>query len=97
MDTGTSIIVGPNNRVGPLIDAVNKSTGYMIAADGTMDCELEAKVPTLGFVIDVRQSYSISRASPMSMDRLSRMCLCTCGAGNDLLPRAEVVHSEGPN
>ena len=54
VDTGTSIICGPNNRVGPLIDAVNKSTGYAIAADGTMACDLEAKVPTLGFVIDVR-------------------------------------------
>ena len=54
VDTGTSIIVGPNNRVGPLIDAVNKSTGYSIAPDGTMACDLESKVPTLGFVIDVR-------------------------------------------
>ena len=54
VDTGTSILVGPNNRVGPLIDAVNQSTGNKIAADGTMACDLEASVPTLGFVIDVR-------------------------------------------
>ena len=49
VDTGTSIIVGPANRVGPLIDLVNK-TG-LIAKDGTMPCSLEASLPTLTFVI----------------------------------------------
>ena len=49
VDTGTSIIVGPANRVGPLIDLVNK-TGQ-IAKDGTMPCSLEASLPTLTFVI----------------------------------------------
>eukprot|EP01062_Namystynia_karyoxenos_P069027 TRINITY_DN642_c0_g1_i1.p1 TRINITY_DN642_c0_g1~~TRINITY_DN642_c0_g1_i1.p1 ORF type:complete len:437 (+),score=195.46 TRINITY_DN642_c0_g1_i1:102-1313(+) len=42
VDSGTSILVGPSNRVQPLIDAVN-ATG-IIAKDGTMDC---AKVDTL--------------------------------------------------
>jgi len=51
VDTGTSIIVGPSNRVQPLIDAVNKSAAGRIAADGTMPCELEASLPTLGFTI----------------------------------------------
>ena len=50
VDTGTSIIVGPSNRVQPLIDLVNK-TGT-IAADGTMDCALEKSFPILTFVID---------------------------------------------
>jgi hypothetical protein len=37
--------------VQPLIDAVNKSAAGRIAADGTMPCELEASLPTLGFTI----------------------------------------------
>ena len=69
VDTGTSIIVGPNNRVGPLIEAVNKSTGYKIAADGTMDCELEASVPTLGFEIDVR-AHSLTHIHTRARVRL---------------------------
>ena len=51
VDTGTSILVGPNNRVGPLINAVNASAGGRIAADGTMPCGLESRLPTLGFII----------------------------------------------
>jgi cathepsin D len=50
VDTGTSILVGPQNRVGPLIDLVNK-TGQ-IAKDGTMPCSLEKSLPTLQFSID---------------------------------------------
>lgn len=46
----TDCQVGPSNRVKPLIDLVNASG--TIAADGTMPCTLEAKLPTLTFIID---------------------------------------------
>jgi hypothetical protein len=51
VDTGTSILVGPQNRIAPLIALVNKSG--TIAKDGTMDCALEATLPTLTFEIDL--------------------------------------------
>lgn len=50
VDTGTSILVGPENRIKPLIALVNK-TG-LIAKDGTMPCSLESTLPTLNFAID---------------------------------------------
>mmetsp|Transcript_18281 Transcript_18281/g.47791 ORF Transcript_18281/g.47791 Transcript_18281/m.47791 type:complete len:430 (-) Transcript_18281:195-1484(-) len=45
VDTGTSILVGPNNKIGPLLAAVNKSG--LIRADGVMPCSLEPSLPTL--------------------------------------------------
>eukprot|EP01050_Picozoa_sp_SAG11_P024466 SAG11_NODE_5213_length_1628_cov_1.510137_1_plen_183_part_00 len=43
VDTGTSIIVGPTNRIGPLLSLVNASGA--IAGDGTMPCALEKRLP----------------------------------------------------
>jgi hypothetical protein len=51
VDTGTSILVGPKNRIAPLIALANK-TGT-IAKDGTMDCALESTLPVLTFEIDL--------------------------------------------
>jgi hypothetical protein len=53
VDTGTSILVGPSNEVGKLIEQVNASG--KIAADGTMPCGLEASLPTLTFILDGKQ------------------------------------------
>lgn len=50
VDTGTSILVGPNNRIGPLLAAVNKSG--LIEKDGTMPCTLESSLPTIEVAID---------------------------------------------
>jgi len=51
VDTGTSILVGPKNRIAPLIDYIN-ATG-MIAKDGTMPCAYAKTLPTLTFSLDV--------------------------------------------
>lgn len=49
VDTGTSILVGPNNRVQPLIDAVNVSG--IIDGDGILPCDKADSLPTLTFTI----------------------------------------------
>eukprot|EP00040_Diaphanoeca_grandis_P039102 m.258151 g.258151 ORF g.258151 m.258151 type:complete len:429 (-) comp36195_c0_seq1:68-1354(-) len=56
VDTGTSILVGPNNRVNPLIQQCNKSG--LIQKDGTMPCDLESSLPVLTFEF-AEKSYTL--------------------------------------
>lgn len=51
VDTGTSILVGPKNRIGPLIEYINAS-GH-VAKDGTVPCSLTTELPTLVLSLDI--------------------------------------------
>eukprot|EP01065_Artemidia_motanka_P009140 TRINITY_DN1466_c1_g1_i1.p1 TRINITY_DN1466_c1_g1~~TRINITY_DN1466_c1_g1_i1.p1 ORF type:complete len:426 (+),score=170.12 TRINITY_DN1466_c1_g1_i1:72-1280(+) len=50
VDSGTSILVGPSNRVQPLIDAVNASG--VVGSDGIMPCSAVKSLPTLHVEIE---------------------------------------------